>query len=183
MTLKTITNDNTATVLWIALIAALSIGGSLAFACAAPLAAVAALAGTKMKSGEGVALVVVAWLANQVVGYGILAYPMTADSFAWGAAIGVASIVAFLGTRVVSIATGSSPLVLAGAFLAAFAAYEATLYGAGFVVGSSDEAFSAAVVERVLMINLASFAGLLLLHRAAVAISLIRSEDAVPATA
>lgn len=30
MTLKTITNDNTATVLWIALIAALSIGGSLA---------------------------------------------------------------------------------------------------------------------------------------------------------
>ncbi|WP_045836525.1 hypothetical protein [Hyphomicrobium sp. 99] len=183
MTLKTLTNDNAATGLWIALIAALSIGGSLAFACAAPLAAIGALAGSKMKSGEGLALVAAAWLSNQIVGYGLLDYPLTADSFAWGAAIGVASIAAFLGARAVSVATGSSLVALAGAFLAAFAAYEAALYGAGFILGSSDEAFSMAVVERVLLINLASFAGLLVLHRAAVAISLIKPEAATPAMA
>lgn len=183
MTLKTLTNDNAATGLWIALIAALSIGGSLVFACAAPLAAVAALAGTKMKSGEGVALVAVAWITNQIAGYGILGYPMTADSFAWGAVIGVASIVAFYGARVVSVAAGASALALASAFFAAFAVYEAALYGAGLVLGSSDEAFSVAVVERIFLINLVSFAGLLLLHRAAVAVSLIRTGAEVPATA
>lgn len=183
MTLKPLTNDNAATGLWIALIAALSIGGSLAFACAAPLAAVAALAGTKMKRGEGVALVAVAWLSNQIVGYGLLNYPMTADSFAWGAAIGVASIVAFFGARAISGTAGASALALASAFLAAFAVYELALYGAGLVLGSSDEAFSAAVVERILLINLVSFAGLLLLHRAAVALSLIRTGAEAPVTA
>lgn len=183
MTLKTLTNDNVAIGLWIALIAALSIGGSLAFACAAPLAAVAALAGAKMKSGEGLTLIIAAWLSNQIVGYGILNYPITADSFAWGAAIGVASVVAFFGARAVTVSAGASALALAGAFLAAFAAYEAALYGAGFVLGSSDEAFSMAVIERIFQINLVSFAGLLLLHRAAVALSLIRTDAGTPATA
>lgn len=183
MILKTLTNDNAAVGLWIALIAALSIGGSLAFACAAPLAAIGALAGAKMKSAEGVALVAVAWLSNQIVGYGILDYPMTANSFAWGAAIGVASIVAFYGARAVSGGAGASALALASPFLAAFAAYELALYGAGLVLGSSDEAFSVAVVERIFLINLASFAGLLLLHRAAVALSLIRPGAEAPATA
>jgi hypothetical protein len=49
--------------LWIALVAALAVGASLAFACATPLAAIAALASLTMRRVEGVALVVTAWLA------------------------------------------------------------------------------------------------------------------------
>lgn len=183
MTLKTPANENVAIGLWIALIAALSISGSLAFACAAPLAAISALAGAKMKRGEGVVLVVAAWFSNQVVGYGILDYPLTANSFAWGAALGISSIAAFFGTRAVSASAGASTLALAGAFLAAFATYQAALYGAGFVLGTSDEAISAAVLERVFLINLASFGALILLHRAAVAMAWVWSENAAPATA
>ena len=38
---------------WIALVAALTVGGSLAFACAAPFAAIAALASLTMRRVEG----------------------------------------------------------------------------------------------------------------------------------
>jgi hypothetical protein len=82
--------------LWIALIAALTVGGSVAFACAAPLAAIAALAALTMRRVEGVALVVTAWLANQLVGFGILDYPLDVSTFGWGGAIGAAAVGGFL---------------------------------------------------------------------------------------
>lgn len=187
MNLKTMTNDTTgfgaATALWIASITALSIGGSLAFACAAPLAAIAALAGTKMKSGEGMTLVAAAWLSNQVVGFGLLGYPMAGETFAWGAAMGIASVVAFFGARAVSVSAGTSLAALAGAFVAAFAAYQASLYVAGFAIGSVHEAFSMAVVQHVLAVNLVAFGGFALLHRAAEAFSLIRPAATTTAAA
>src|SRR5262249_47157523 len=73
---------------WIALIAALTVGGSLAFACAAPLAAIAALASLTMRQVEGIALVVMAWLANQLVGFAIPGYPLDLSTFGWGRALG-----------------------------------------------------------------------------------------------
>jgi hypothetical protein len=43
-----------------------------------------------MRKREAFALTGANWFANQIIGYGCLHYPRTWDSFAWGAAIGIA---------------------------------------------------------------------------------------------
>ncbi len=158
---------------WTVLIAGLSIVGSLVFACATPFAAIGALAASKMDRRQGLMLVIAAWLSNQIVGYGILGYPQTAESFAWGGAIGLAAILAFAAAGAATAFAGRQLLGLAIAFLSAFAVYEFALYLTGTVLFASEDAFSAAVVARILEINLVSFAGLLGLHRLAVAASLL----------
>lgn len=166
-----------ATTLWVTLIATLCVGGSFAYACAAPLAAISALAAIKMGRADGLALVMISWLANQAVGYVLLDYPQTTNSFAWGGAIGLAAIAGFVSARAVSRIGLPLLLSLGAAFLAAFAAYETTLYMAGIVLGSSDEAFSLPVVGRILVINAVSFAALIALHKAAVAMSLLKPAE------
>lgn len=154
-----------ASMLWIVLIAGLSVGSSLAFACAAPLAAISALAATRMDSRTGLALTVTAWLSNQIVGYGFLDYPVTANSVAWGGAIGIAAVLAFFSARAIDTKRPAQVFAFVLAFLAAFATYEFALYTAGFILGGSDAAFSFAIVARILAINAVAFAGLLLVHR------------------
>jgi hypothetical protein len=173
----------TANALWVALIAALTIGGSFVYACAAPFAAIAALAATKMDRANGLSLVAVAWIVNQAVGFGLLDYPLDASTFAWGGAIGLGTVAGFAAARA-AVATVSLPLIvmLAVAFTASFVVYELALYAASFVLGASDAAFSMDVVGYILRINAVSFAGLLLLHRAAVALAWI-SEPAQPVPA
>jgi len=162
-----------ATTLWIALVAALSVGGSYVFTCAAPLAAVAALAATRMDRASGLTLVVAAWIANQAVGYGLLDYPQTAESVAWGCAIGLATVAGFFAAR--RVPDGGSKLAqVAGAFLAAFVVYELALYAAGLVIGGSEGVFSAEIVGEILTINVVAFVGLLVLHRVGVAAALLR---------
>lgn len=168
-----------ATALWIALIAALCVGGSTVYACAAPFAAIAALAAAKMDRISGTVLVVVAWIANQAVGFGFLDYPHTASTYAWGAAIGLGAIVGFAGARSITEAGKPTPLTLTLAFVVAFVAYETTLYAASFALGGTDYAFSTEIVWYILKINAASFAGLLILHRAAVAAAWLRIPDPV----
>jgi hypothetical protein len=169
-----------ANTLWIALIAALTVGGSFVYACAAPFAAIAALAATKMDRTSGLSLVIVAWIANQVVGFGLLGYPLDANTFAWGGAIGLAAITGFAASRAVATVEAPLAVTLAVAFMAAFVTYEAALYAASFALGASDEAFSMDVVGYILRINAVSFAGLLVLHRAAIALAWIR-EPSLPA--
>ena len=166
--------------LWVVLVAGLSVAGSLAFACAAPLAAIAALAGTKMRAAEGVALVVAAWLANQLVGYLLLDYPQTFESFAWGAAIGVAALIGFAAAHAVSRAGMPELVTLAVAVGAAFIAYEASLFAATAVLPSSEEAFSLEIVGRIFAINAIAFVALVLLHRGAIALHVLRPAGRAP---
>lgn len=173
-----------AATVWIGLVAAASVLGSLAFACAAPLAAIAALAGLKMRTCEGLALVGAAWLANQLVGYLILGYPQSWDSFGWGAAIGVASLLAFAAAALVARLRAPAIAAVAAGFLAAFAAYEAALFAATAVLPSSEAAFSGAAVLRILEVNAVALVLLLLAHRAAAALGLRRPLPlAAPAAA
>lgn len=170
--------------IWVALVAVLSVLGSAVFACAAPLAAIAALAATKMRALDGLALVITAWLVNQILGFAVLGYPQTWDSFAWGGAIGFASALAFLGARRVTAANLTEPATLACGFLVAFAIYEAGLYALTAILPSSAEVFSLAVVGRVFVTNAIAFVGLLLLHRLAIALTLLRPVRALdPASA
>ena len=116
--------------LWIALVASCTVLASVAFACAAPLAAVATFAGTRMRVRAGCVVVGVAWLANQLIGYLLLGYPRTWDSLGWGAAIGIATALGFVGTVAVFRAGLRDPVMTAMGLAVSFIVYEATLLAA-----------------------------------------------------
>jgi hypothetical protein len=164
--------DGARTAGWIALVTVSSIVFSMVLACATPFAALAAFAGVATWRRTGLMLIGVAWLANQAVGYLALGYPQTWDSFAWGAAIGIAAVLA---TLAASVAT-RMPLprfgrILVG-FVFGFLAFELTLFAATAILPSGDEAFSLAIVARVFAVNGLALAGLLVLQRTAEAVGL-----------
>jgi hypothetical protein len=160
------------TVVCIVIVTTATVLLSLSFSCATLLAAVAAFAGAHMKRREGAWLVLTAWLANQLVGYYLLHYPRTWDSFAWGAAIGIASLLAVLGAKGAAQTTRSPVLSLLVAFLVAFMIYEGALFAATAVLPSSAAAFSLPVIARIFEINACAAVGLAAIHWLAVRIGL-----------
>jgi hypothetical protein len=154
--------------LWMALIAAASLVLSFAFACAAPFAALAALAALNLRRREAVIIVVASFLANQAIGFGALDYPRDALTFAWGVAMGAATLASlFTAEAAVRHLRNAHTLVRGGAvFLAAFLAYEAALYAATFVLGGAEAAFAASAIRQVFLIDATCFIGLLALDRA-----------------
>ncbi len=176
--------SQTGAALWIALIAGLTVVGSFAYACAAPFAAVAALAALTLNRTDGLILVVVSWVINQAVGFVLLSYPHTADTYAWGAAIGLSSVAGYIAARAVTRIEQPALVAYAAAFVAAFVFYQLGLYLSGVAMGYKGDAFSTAIVTEVLSINAVAYAGFLLIHRAAVALSLVRPvQPAAAATA
>lgn len=161
------------TSLWIAIVAITSIMFSLALACATPFAAIATVAGSFLTRRAAVAMSGFAWLANQAVGYFVLDYPTTWDSYAWGLAIGLAALIAVTAVLAVR-AVGRSPaLTVLLSFLAAFAAYELLLFASTAVLPSGDGAFSPAIVMQIFWTNVLALAGLLVLHWCAVRVGLL----------
>lgn len=151
--------------IWSVLVIGSAVFFSLALACATPFAALATVTGFRMARRDALILVALAWLANQFVGYLILGYPQTWDSFGWGAVIGIAAASAtFVASK-----SPRWPRAMVGsivfAFLGAFLAYEGTLFAATVILPSSEEAFSLPIVMRIFEINGLAFAGLLVLHR------------------
>jgi len=153
-------------IVMITLISALSIFGSLAFACAAPLTAIAAFAGLAMRRKLGLTIVGAAWLSNQIVGFGFLNYPQTVDTFAWGAAIGVSAFVAFFAAHgVMERLRSASPILTTPlVFLVAFCVYQFVLFVMGYPLEGSDATLAGDVIRRVFEVNLVSFGALLLLQ-------------------
>lgn len=92
---------------------------TLGFACAAPLAAFAAIAAMSFSRRDALVVTGGVWLANQLWGFGVLDYPTDASTFAWGGALGV---IALLSCEAAGFsARRFSGVVGAGAaFLAAF---------------------------------------------------------------
>lgn len=167
------TSDTAGTGLWIALIAGLTVIGSFAFACVAPLAAVAALAALTLRRTEGLLLVVAAWIINQAVGFVLLSYPHTPSTYGWGAAIGVAAVLGYFAAAVTPVS--KSPLLAALlAFAAAFVAYQLALFAYGLAIDYAGDSFSTAIVGEVLTINAIAYAGFLAIHRVGVALSLVK---------
>lgn len=165
-------SERTGTALWIALVAGSSVLFSLALACASPFPALATIAGARMRIGDAVVLMSAAWLANQAVGYLVLGYPRTWDSFAWGAAIGIAALVAILPASVLA-RRASMPVTLIGGFAGAFVLYEGALFAATAFLPSGPGAFAAPVLWRILWINALALVLLALLHHAAMAIRIL----------
>jgi hypothetical protein len=161
---------------WIALIVVSGIGFSLFFACAAPFVAVATMASLRIGRREAAAAVALVWLANQAIGYGILDYPWSWDSAAWGLTIGISAYLALLAATAM---TPSRParLAISLPFMAAFATYEMGLYVAGMVLPGGEGAFTAAILEQIFVVNLIALAGLLAVRQLALAFGLLPSDD------
>jgi hypothetical protein len=151
---------------WIALLTVATIAGSLVFACAAPFPALAALAALHMNRRDAFALTAVIWGTNQIIGYGLLHYPQTLDSIAWGIAIGAGAMIATALAAAAEKAARPYGWVVAmlASFAAAFAGYEVALRAATVALPSHPDAFGLAVTLYVLKINALAFAGLLALQ-------------------
>ncbi|MEJ6677879.1 hypothetical protein, partial [Parasphingorhabdus sp.] len=78
--------------IWAGVLATSSVLGSLALACMFPFAAIATLLAATLPFRKALAWMGAAWFANQLVGYLILGYPQTANSFSHGLAIGVTAL-------------------------------------------------------------------------------------------
>jgi hypothetical protein len=159
---------------WIGLLGGASIGFSLVFACATPFVALVTLAALTMNRRDAFIVTGAVWLANQAVGYGILGYPRTFDSYVWGVAIGITVLLALVVARAIGEQfERRGPIVSTGlAFLSAFAVYELALYAASFWLSSGDTTFSWPVVGYVLQVNALGLVGLVIAKLVASAIGL-----------
>ncbi|HTU91940.1 MAG TPA: hypothetical protein VMF69_17795, partial [Gemmataceae bacterium] len=74
---------------WVLLLVAASVAFSFGLACAMPFAALCAVGACTLPRRDAFYVAGAAWMTNQVIGFGFLHYPWTANCFAWGAAIGL----------------------------------------------------------------------------------------------
>lgn len=161
--------------LWIGLLGGATISFSLVFACATPFVALVALAAANMTGRDAFVVAGVVWLANQAVGYGILGYPQTFDSYAWGMAIGVAVLAALLAARASALrARGGLVMATGIAFVAAFTVHELALSVASLGLSSGPEAFSWSTVAYILQVNALGLAALVLLQFLAATFGLVK---------
>lgn len=158
-------NDVKQRTLWLAILATATIGGSIIFACAMPFAALAALAAIFLPKRDGLILILGTFAANQCIGYGVLDYPRTWDSFAWGAVIGVSALLALFAGWGVQRLVSSFWVAAAATFAASFAVYELALYVPTFFLPSGD-VFTTSIISYVLVVNLLGFIGLWALQEA-----------------
>lgn len=149
---------------WAAAFAIATVGGSLVAACLMPFVALAAMAASTLPRREGIATMIIAWAANQALGFTILDYPLDASTLGWGIAIGVAALAAWAAIRAITErANGLLPLL--GASALGFVAYELVLYAYG-LAGGGTGAFTQAIVVLLAKNEVIWLAGLLAVREA-----------------
>ncbi|MFO6445735.1 hypothetical protein ACLBKU_01195 [Erythrobacter sp. NE805] len=137
-----------------AILAATTLSGSLVIACMMPFAAVAAIAALAMERRQGIGAVVLCWLGNQALGFGLLGFPWDGPTFAAGLSLLGASLIAFGAVR--RLGGRGGPLL---AFLAAFVAFEASLFAYALAFGDVAM-FAPHIVGLVALNDALWFAGL-----------------------
>ena len=129
-----------------AVLAATTLSGTVVLACMMPFAAIAATAALFLPGRRGIAAIGLCWLGNQALGFGLMGFPRDAATFAAGLSLLAASLVAFAAAR--AAADRGGPIF---AFLAAFAAFEASLLAYALAFG--DVAMFAPGVVGLIAIN------------------------------
>ena len=134
---------------------------SFALACATPFAPFAVVAAAMLPLRPALLVVTGAWLVNQSIGFGVLHYPIDGSTIAWGFVIGAAALAPTAIASVVlrALPQGRTPLMLAIALIAAYAAYELALLAATPFLGG-EGAFTAAIVTRIGLTSALWLAGL-----------------------
>jgi hypothetical protein len=160
---------------WLGLLISASVAFSLGLACATPFAAFGAAAALTLSRRDALVLVTSVWFANQLVGFTVLDYPWTANTFAWGVALGVVAVLATLASQwaVKRSADAARALRFAVTFLVAFVVYEAALFALSVGLLGGAEVFTGTIQGRIFVINTAAFIGLIALNRLAATIGLV----------
>jgi hypothetical protein len=163
--------------LWVAILGTATVAGSYIFACATPFAALAALAALYLPRRDGLILIAASWAANQAIGYCVLNYPTTADSFAWGGVIGLGALAALFAAHAAERVLVNPMLAAAVAFLAALAVNQIVLTAFTLVlpVGAG---LDPAVFKYVAVVNLLAFLGLIALQGAGRMVGLAKPAHA-----
>jgi hypothetical protein len=172
--------------LWLGLLIAAIAALTTGYTCITPFAAFAAIAAVTLSRRDAVILAVALWLTNQVVGFGVLNYPWTASTFAWGLAIGAAAVLAALAAHwaVRKLAAFHVLVRMAAGFAGAFVLYEVALYGVAVSMLGGTEAFAPAIVGQVLFANAVTLVGLVALQQLVVGAAVLhrrRRAQASPA--
>ena len=142
---------------------------SFAFACATPFAAYAVIAAAMLPLSSALLVVGAAWIVNQAIGFGALHYPHDANTLTWGLAIGAAALAATVVAALLlrTFWRTSQLAALGAALLVAYAVYELVLFAFTPVLAGSG-AFTAAVIVRLGLLNVAWLIGLLAVCQAAI---------------
>jgi hypothetical protein len=155
-----------ARLVWVGVLTGASTLFSLALECATPLAAVAAVGALSLPRRDAFLAGGLVWLANQVVGYGLLGYPATWSSFAWGGVLGVSALAA-VGAAILAAAVvdrlGKAAVAIA-ALLFGFAVQQTVVYAATAFLPSGTEGFTPRVIGLIFLTNALAFAVLLALQ-------------------
>lgn len=162
--------------LWMGALIAATVLLSYALACGMPFAALGALAALTLPVRDALALVVLGWLANQVIGFGFLGYPLDAMTLAWGIALGLSALAAVVGARLATrqLRIANSLIRSATAFLTAWAAQQGVVFLASLVLGGTVSAFAASVVWFIFWTNALAFVVLLGIQGAGAKIGVAR---------
>jgi hypothetical protein len=136
------------------LLVAACVAFSFGLACAMPFVALCAVAACTLPLRDAFYVAGVGWITNQVIGFGFLHYPWTANSLAWGATIGLSAL---LCTLVAYWARQRlmrwHPLVgCVVAYGAAFVVFEAALAGSAVALGGL-ESFTPHILATIFGIN------------------------------
>lgn len=138
--------------------------GSLAAGCMMPFVAIAVVAAGTLDLRRGLIAVIATWAANQIIGFGLLGYPVDAPTIASGAALCASALIAYAVAR--RIFGRSTPVLvrflLAG--LVSFVAYEVALYGMAQFYGATDM-FTVEIIALIGTNEAIWFAGFLIAHQ------------------
>ena len=164
-------SDRGASALWVSLLTAASTATTLALACATPFPALAALAAVHMRRRDGLALMLIAWAASQVIGFLLLGYPRDGSTLAWGGGLGTAAVGSALAGYTVLNALNyrSVPARLSLAYAAGFTAFKAIILGWALVLGGLHSAMAPDLLAEQFVRNGAILIGLHVLYRLLVA--------------
>lgn len=149
---------------WPPTFAFVAVVGSLAAGCMMPFVAVAVMAAGTLDVRRGLITVVAAWVANQIIGFGLLGYPLNMPTIGSGIALCASTLIVFALAR--SLFGGSAPalgrMTIAG--LLGFVAYELSLYAMAHLFGGTDM-FTAEIIALIGANEALWFGGLLLAHQ------------------
>ena len=163
----TATPDMPRHMLWLTVLVAASVAFTIGFTCAVPFAAFAAATALTLDTRDALLLTIALWLANQIVGFGLLGYPWEGTTLLWGAVLGIVALLSTAAARLASarLAGASYGAILIGSFAAAFIVYEGGLYlvSAAWLGGTED--YAPSIIAYIAGLNTLAFVGLLILER------------------
>ncbi len=145
---------------WAGILATASVGGSLPLACMFPFAAIATLLAATLPLRKAMMWMGGAWFGNQLVGYLILGYPQTVNSFSHGVAIGVTALATlWIANKVFAMRGDRSVGTVLMTYASAFAGYQALLVAFAIFLGGIQN-FMPSVVWMVFQNDVLWFIGL-----------------------